>query len=761
MKLFKQDPSYLMDLYVMDADGKNVKRLTNMKGYNGGPFFSANGKKITWRHFSSNGQKAEIWTMNADGTNQKQITKLGSMSWAPFFHPSGDYIIFTSNLLGYSNFELFIVDVEGNHQPVRVSYLPDFDGLPVFSPDGKKMSWTHKNEKGESQIFISDWDDLKARDLLDLPLRAPKLADLGPDMKSEDAIKVVQYLASEALAGRRTGSKEEMEYSTAISQLFKEMGLKAIDGSELIQGFEFSSGVTLGEKNTLLLKTADREILPKISEDYTPVSFSKTGEFAEAPVVFAGYGIVAPALDKQPTYDSYKELDVKDKWVLVFRDIPENIPNEKRIHLNMYSRLQHKALVANQRGALGLLIANGPNSQSKQKIMKLKYDGTAGTTSIPVISIADELAEKLIYSSGRTLKKWQDVLDTGEVQNTELQKVAVKANVDLNLIKGTGHNVLAQLVIPDAKTNILIGAHGDHLGRGEAGNSLARPDEQGKTHFGADDNASGVSGVLLLARHFTELKKQGKLKGLKQNIIFAVWSGEEIGVIGSSQFIRHTKQKITSNLNIDMIGRLRENILVQGVASALEWKEILEKTAPKSSLAIVTQEDPYLPTDSISFYMESIPAISFFTGAHGEYHSPRDTANLINYEGLSKVTKLVSDMAMILASTEKSGLTYQKVEGSKNKLEGRSFRIYLGTIPDYSQDGVKGVRISGATKESPADKAGLKSGDIIVELAGIKIENLYDYVYCLQSMKANQATSIKVKRQGQLEILSIVPAMKE
>jgi Tol biopolymer transport system component len=167
-KLFAQDPSVMADIYVMKSDGTHVKRLTTERGYDGGPFFSSDGKKIVWRRFSPLGQIAEVYTMNADGSGQKPVTHLKAMSWAPFFHPSGDYIVFTSNLMGYQNFELFIVDSEGKHAPVRVTYTEGFDGLPVFSPDGKQISWTRKNEKGESQIYLAQWDDAKARALLGL-----------------------------------------------------------------------------------------------------------------------------------------------------------------------------------------------------------------------------------------------------------------------------------------------------------------------------------------------------------------------------------------------------------------------------------------------------------------------------------------------------------------------------------------------------------------------------------------------------------------
>lgn len=154
----------------MNSDGTNIKRLTSTYGYDGGPFFSADGSKIIWRRFSSDGKTAEVFTMNADGTNKRQVTNIGAMSWAPYFHPSGDYIIFSTNLHGSRNFELYIVDVEGLSKPVRVTYAENFDGLPVFTPDGKRLAWTSSRTANKKpQIFFTDWNDTEARRLLELP----------------------------------------------------------------------------------------------------------------------------------------------------------------------------------------------------------------------------------------------------------------------------------------------------------------------------------------------------------------------------------------------------------------------------------------------------------------------------------------------------------------------------------------------------------------------------------------------------------------
>ncbi len=165
---FAHDPAAVMDIYLMNADGSNVRRLTSALGYDGGPFFSPDGRRIVWRRFNPNGATAEIYTMNLDGSDKRQITHQGVMSWAPFYHPSGKYIIYTNNLNGFGNFELYIVDTEGQHEPVRVTHADGFDGLPVFSPDGNSLYWTKRSAGNKGQIFRGHWNHQQALQALGL-----------------------------------------------------------------------------------------------------------------------------------------------------------------------------------------------------------------------------------------------------------------------------------------------------------------------------------------------------------------------------------------------------------------------------------------------------------------------------------------------------------------------------------------------------------------------------------------------------------------
>lgn len=750
-KLFAQDASVMMDIYLMRADGSQVKRLTTEPGYDGGPFFSPDGKRITYRHFTVDGTTAEVFTMNVDGSDKRQLTQLKAMSWAPFYHPSGDYIIFTTNKLGYHNFELYMIDVDGKHDPVRVTDLPGFDGLPVFTPDGQSVLWSHTNERGEAQLFQGKWNDSLARQALGLMPRVPSLAAAASK-------NWVEYLASAHLAGRATGSPEEAEYMKALAKTFTALGLKTD-----LQNYQFTSGVELDSTQPNLLQISFNGQIENLAtaKDWTPLSFSQTGKYSAAAAVFAGYGIVAPVSGTQVAYDSYAGLQVKDKWVVVFSGVPEDVGNERRYFLHGFAQISHKAMMARARGARGLIIVE--DTLAHPTNLTLTYEGRGEDLGIPVVRLSPQIADRLFATAGTSRSDWTTKLSKGECDGLDLNKLTIAAEINLHLKKSAAQNVLALLKTPGATSTVVIGAHGDHLGLGEMGNSLSRDHNHqkgSKIHFGADDNASGVAGVLQIAADLTQQVKSGKLK-LKQNILFAIWSGEEVGILGSNQFLKDTSGlKISAYLNLDMIGRYRNHVMIQGTGSAFEWKELVERLSTRSSLNIHTLEDPYLPSDALAFYMKGIPVLMAFTGAHAEYHTPKDTADLINYEGLTQIAEWMGNMAAILASSPKSLVTYQKVESTQRPDEKRSFRLYLGTVPDYSQDGKAGVVISGTSKDSPAEKAGLKAGDTIIELGGIKIKNLYDYVYCLQALKANQKVAMRIVRQGREKEVEITPVLK-
>jgi len=788
----KIDKQYFMEIYIADADGSNAKRLTEAPGYDGGPFFSADGKRICWRRFTTKGDVAEVWTMNADGSDQRAITRLGAMSWAPYFHPSGDYLIFTTNLNGFANFELYIVDAAGKHAPVRVTTTDGFDGLPVFSPDGKRLSWTSgRTDGGKSQIFIADWNHEHALAVLGLDKKtapeaaaavaAPPLPDFAAtsaEIRAEDMKSQVTYLASDALGGRLTGTEGEKLATSYVADVFQKIGLMpAGDDDSYFDSFDFTAGVALGEGNRLQL--GDRTW--KTDVDWRPLSFSQNGEVAAAGVVFAGYGIETPdgvtnsEGKKIEPYSSYAHLDVKDKWVLVLRYMPEGVSQQRHNELGSYASLRHKALTARQKGARGLIVASGPSSKVVQQLVPMAFDASMASSGIPAVSVTDAVADQLLAGTGKTLKELQDKLDTGDLMGGIECKGKVAANIAIQQEKKKGRNVLGVLPYgekPDPHVApLIVCAHVDHLGSGGGSNSRAKGDEVNKIHHGADDNASGTSGMLEIAQWLASLKKQGKIT-LKRDILFAAWSGEELGLLGSNHFVEAYAKMIKGDpnakltgmfaacLNMDMIGRFQKALVLQGVGSSPLWAKEIEKRNVPIGLPITTQNDAHLPTDSTAFYLKGIPTLNAFTGSHSDYHMPSDTADKIDYEHAAKVAKLMGLIARSVA-TAADAPPYVAMEAPRSQGARSGMRAYLGTIPDYAQGDVKGVKLSGVSPIGPAAKAGVKAGDIIIKLAGKEITNIYDYTYVMGDLKIGKPTAITVQRGGKEVELKITPGSRD
>jgi Tol biopolymer transport system component len=799
--LFEMDKSYMMDIYIMNADGSNVKRLTHTLGYDGGPFFSPDGERITWRRFAPNGATAEIFTMKIDGTDQRRITRVNAMSWAPYYHPSGDYLIFTNNSLGFANFELFIVDTEGLREPVRVTHTEGFDGLPVFHPDGDKMVWTTNRNDEKSQIFFADWDDAKARQILKLDetekkditySNAPDFSLTKSDITTEDMKQHITFLASDQMEGRGTGTNGEWKAAQYVADQFKSMGLlPAGDNGTYFQEFDFIAGVSVGNSAQLNLSINDQS--EKITDParWNPLAYSGTGEFSTAEVVFGGYGIHAPEKEDIAEYDSYVHLDVNGKWVMLFRYFPEDIvapegtenPEEyvrkARQHLHSNSDLRRKAMTARDNGAKGVIIVSGPNSPANEELVPMQMESMLGGTSIAVISITDKLAQTMLDAVGKNLGELQTSLDDGSVQmGFAIEGVTVGATVDILQETRTCQNVLARLNSGSSDTDqaVVVGAHLDHLGIGRGSSSLARDDEVDDIHYGADDNASGVAGVLEIAQYLSAKKADGT--SFKRDLIFAAWSGEEIGLRGARHFtntyngrneideenaqngrqeIDPLYPQIAAYLNMDMIGRLEENTVLQGVGSSSIWPGEIEKRNVPVGLSIKMNQTTTLPTDTNEFYPKGVPILNAFTGAHEDYHSPRDTADKINFEGAAKIARF---MGLITRSVAMRDEAPDYVEHEEEPLPSVNLRAYLGTIPDYAEE-IKGLKLSGVTKGAPAEKAGLKANDIIVQMGERTIENIYDYTYAIEDLRIGEETDIVVMRDGERVELKITPASRD
>ncbi len=787
-----------MDIYIMNADGTDVRRLTNAPGYDGGPFFSPDGQRICWRRFAPDMSSGEIWTMNIDGSDPRQLTQLSATSFAPYYHPSGQYLLFMSNLEGYGNFEIYMIPVDRRSEPVRVTYTESgaagFDGFPTFSPDGKTFSWTCSRTDKKPQIHRADWNHeaalaalgiAEADDVGDATMRAKEsVADTAAGFEPQDVLRHVDYLCREDLGGRLTGSRGERMATAYVAAYLDSLGFVPagdVDPStgrtSWFQEFVFPSGAELGTNNELVVNGEKAEL----NVDWRPLSYSGVGRFA-GPVVFAGYGMDAPKAEEFAAYDSFVHLDVTDKWVVVFRFMPEDVSPEWRQARQFYSQLRMKAAQIRERGGRGMIIVSGPNSKVKQQLIPLTGDSALEAMSIPVISISDELASRLMATAEQQLSYWQNQLDNGEPKlGFEFPaEVTIEAQIEVEQKYGNGRNVIGRLQMSDepAEQAVMVGAHIDHLGRGAAG-TLARDDEEKQQiHRGADDNASGVAAMLEVAQYLSDQKRQGKLDA-QRDVLVAAWSGEELGLHGSRHYVKHHLKQLNPTaggglsqasqsddkptlypsfvayLNMDMVGRFDKKLVLQGLGSSDYWTGEIERRNLATGIPIQPNQDTNLPTDATEFYQAGVPILSAFTGSHQDYHTPRDTPEKLNYEMAAKIAKLMGLITRSLAQSDEIP-EYKQHQSAANQNMRVSMRASLGTSPDYAEE-VAGVKLKSVRKDSPADKAGLLAGDIVVELAGKKVENIYDYSFAISALKVGDPTPIVVMRKGQRIELKVVP----
>lgn len=784
------DPAYFIDLYVMDSSGRDVRRLTDTPGYDGGPFFSPDGSRIVFRRFAPDGMTAEIHTIRADGSDDRAITRLGALSWAPFYHPSGDYLIFATNLHGFDDFELYIVDRDGAHAPVRVTESPGFDGLPAFSPDGRELVWTsNRTPDHTSQLFRARWDDAYARQLLGLPdpssaLVAPILPvpePTDPAISEVDLRAHVAALTDDVTEGRLTGTRGERIATSYVARVFRAIGLApAGEDRGYFQPFGFTAGVSLGEGNALVVDTSGVAPAPSfaVDRDWRPFAFSSVGEVPASPVVYAGYGIVAPANEGQRAIDAYAGLDVRDRWVLVFRYMPEGLSAESRQHLHRYANLRHKAMVARDRGARGLLVVSGPNARVREQLAPLRFDVSLSGSGIAAISITDALADALLAPTGHDVATLQDKADAdSSIRGFHLERVRVSATIALEHLRQTGRNVLGRLQVgaEPSKEVVVVGAHVDHLGHGDGSGSLATGDEQGRIHPGADDNASGVAALIEIAQWLSSALQDGELEA-RRDIVFAAWSGEELGLLGSSHFVEamldesgssgidpHASlaDRVVAYLNLDMVGRKQADLSLFGVGSSASWPSLIERENVPIGLAISPQFDSYLPTDATVFYARRVPILSAFTGAHGDYHTPRDTAEKLDYAGLRDISRFMGGVTRELAADDDVPDYVATTPGRQSGAGPGAIRVFLGTIPDYAQSDAIGVVISGVSPGGPAEAAGLRAGDTIVEVAGKSIENIYDYTFALDALAVGEPATLTVVRSGRRVTLTVTPTSRD
>jgi Peptidase family M28/PDZ domain/PA domain len=557
----------------------------------------------------------------------------------------------------------------------------------------------------------------------------------------------VETLASDRFEGRLTGSNGEKLAADYLIAELERLGARPLPGlADFRSPFAFTAGFADDGSTVALTRDGAATQSFAAPADVLALSFSDNGE-ASGAAVFAGYGIVVPA-SQNVTYDSYAGLDVKDKIVVVLRYFPEDADQTTRAVLGRYSDLRYKAQAARQRGAKALVVVTGPRSPNAGNTVPMTFDAAVAGSGIIAVSVTGQAASGLFAVAGTSLDHVQKELDAVAPDATgfSLPGVTVSVKASVRREPQTGHNVLAYLpatvpVEAVAKPWVAIGGHYDHLGRGTTGSSLAAADERSRVHYGADDNASGTAAVLAMVEALA-------MHPRKRHLLVAFWSGEELGLLGSGAFVTEPPvplDQLAAYMNFDMVGRVADNKLtVQATGTSAVWPRVLEQANVLAGFDLVLQEDPYQPTDVGSFNGVGVASLTFFTGAHQEYHKPSDTPDRINYADLVRVSELATAIVKRLMDTADPP-QFVKVE-RKSETGGRAgLRVFTGTIPDYAAE-VKGLLLGGVIGGGPAEKAGLQKGDVIVELAGQTVANIYEYTYALERLKIGQPAKIVYMR---------------
>jgi hypothetical protein len=502
----------------------------------------------------------------------------------------------------------------------------------------------------------------------------------------------IRFLADDKLEGRRAGTNGEKLASNYISTEFQNAGLEMIENKSWLQPFDIDDGKQID--NTTNFTVSNNEL--ELNKDYFPLAFSATKKVS---------GSLAIALQESgvPWFVDIKEL------------LEENKDNP---HFDLDEALHTKTKECKKNGATALVFFN--SSKIADNISFNKKDKSE-TESIPVLYITIDAKKKYFKDESASLD--------------------VKINIGISEKKRTGNNVIG-FINNGADKTIILGAHYDHLGYGEDGNSLYRGTDK-QIHNGADDNASGTAALIEL----TKLLKQSKFKN--NNYLFIAFSGEELGLFGSKYFVEHPAidlKKVNYMINMDMVGRLNDSshvLTIGGYGTSPEWGELFNiNNSEKKYFKFNYDSSGTGPSDHTSFYRKDIPVLFFFTGLHKDYHRPSDDYDKINYIGELHIVKYVYQLVENL--NDKGKLAFTKTRETQTTTSAR-FSVTLGIMPDYTFSGA-GVRVDGVSDGRPAQKAGLQTGDVIIQLGDYNVSSLENYMQALSKFKKGDATKVKYKR---------------
>ncbi len=578
--------------------------------------------------------------------------------------------------------------------------------------------------------------------LLAITLAAPALPQSIGSADPTRYLDDVKALTTPSMEGRGDGTKGLTRAAHLLESRYKHLGLKPAGTNSYFQPFNVVTGARLKSNNRLTMEDGTQRRDLKLNQDFVPFSFSSSG-LANAPLVFVGYGATAEEFG----YDDYSGTDVKDKIVVVLRYEPAGFAEKSgNTGLTRHAQLISKAINARNHGAKAIVLVNGKLGDGEEDLLT-RFGSVSGpeNTGIVLVQVKNEIAEGWFRAAGKTLAEVQGQINhsTRPQSFSFPDPLHLAVNVDIETTRATVNNVLAYLP-GKSDEYVIIGAHYDHLGRGNY-DSLA-PSQIGQIHPGADDNASGTAGVLELARVFAPLKGQ-----LQRGILFASFAGEELGLLGSAYWVQQPTLPLdhaVAMLNMDMIGRVKDDkVYIGGVGTGSTLKSMLEQAQAKSNFKIEYSPGGYSASDHTSFVTKHIPVLFFFSGLHSDYHKPSDTWDKINSQSAAGLVDVVGNTGLQLASATDRPIFIAVVEDKPLSGAGGGYGPYFGSIPDFGQV-ENGVKFSAVKPGSPAAKAGLKAGDILVQFGDKPIKNLYDFTDALRRSKVGDVVDVTVMRDG-------------
>lgn len=540
----------------------------------------------------------------------------------------------------------------------------------------------------------------------------------------------VSMLASDAFEGRGPATAGIHRAANYLESELKSLGLEPLFGDRYRQPFDLTVAATLGPENALTQGGARPFLL---SRDFAPFLFSASGS-VKGSLIFAGYGITSKDLG----YDDYGAIEAAGKIVVILSGEPgeddEKSPFDGR-RLTPHASLRAKVVRAREAKALAVLIV-------RDSLADARTHGESYTDAgILALKVTKETATLLLGFDPMRLKRQIDRSYRPKTRPGIRSPALIKASIVYD--HRTVDNIGA-LLTPKTATStesVLIGAHYDHLGLG--GPSSLSGSDAPEIHNGADDNASGTSVVLEVAR---SLKSDPRT--LRRRVAFVLFAGEESGLLGSAHFIKHAPFELSSlaaMINLDMVGRLRDrNLNVMGTKTGAGLEALARRLVSSRGLEGSYGGDGYGPSDHTSFYSNGTPVLFLFTGAHENYHKPNDDTETLNYTGMAEVAAVTADLVRALSFLDPRP-AYQSAPAPPSLAGGGGYGPYFGSIPDFG-DQKDGVRLAGVRAGSPAERAGVQKGDVITRFHGITIKNLEDLTVALRSSAPGDEVEVELAR---------------